>query len=161
MRDMSERLDELIDYRIRDLGSTFCPATEGRSSMIDGWLSLRVEDPKAVGAWYEKLGFEIVGARADVGSVVVGNKKRGRILVLLPGETIEHPDRLQIHFAVPDVDAEYERLTKEGVQFQEPPKDMPWRWRHAYTNDPAGHTVELCTPLPDAKDLDASFLRAS
>jgi hypothetical protein len=30
--------------------------------MIDGWLSLRVKDPKAVAEWHRKLGFEIIGA---------------------------------------------------------------------------------------------------
>jgi predicted enzyme related to lactoylglutathione lyase len=72
-------------------------------------------------------------------------------MVLLPGEKIEHPDRLQIRFAVPDVDAAYDRLTKAGVKFHEFPRDMPWRWRRAYTTDPAGHTVELCSPLPNAR----------
>jgi catechol 2,3-dioxygenase-like lactoylglutathione lyase family enzyme len=57
---------------------------------------------------------------------------------------------VQLHFHVPDVDAEYERLKVEGVEFEEPPRDMPWRWRHAYTRDPAGHTVEIYSPLPDA-----------
>lgn len=75
----------------------------------------------------------------------------------MPGASVEHPERLQMHFAVPDVDAEYDRLQQEGVQFSEPPKDMPWPWRHAYTSDPAGHTVELMSPLPEAEDPDAAL----
>jgi uncharacterized glyoxalase superfamily protein PhnB len=70
-------------------------------------------------------------------------------------------ERVQLHFEVRDVDAEYERLKSAGVDFKEPPQDMPWRWRHAYTNDPAGHTVEICSPLPDAKDKDAEFIRGT
>ena len=126
--------------------------------MIAGWLSLRVKDPQKVGEWYRKFGFELIGGRSDIGSVVVGNRKQGRALVLIPGEPLEHPDRLQIHFAVPDVDAEYARLKSNGIDFKAEPKDMPWRWRHAYTNDPAGHTVEICSPLPDAKDLDSTLV---
>ncbi len=38
--------------------------------------------------------------------------------------------------------------------FNGPPTDIPWRWRHAYTHDPAGYTVELVTPLPDALFLN-------
>jgi|SRR5579875_2110557 len=34
--------------------------------MINGWLSLRVEDPKSVGEWYEKLGFEVTIPRIAI-----------------------------------------------------------------------------------------------
>jgi uncharacterized glyoxalase superfamily protein PhnB len=80
-------------------------------------------------------------------------------MVLLPGEPLDHPDRLQIHFAVKDVDAAFERLSRGGDEFQMSPKDMPWRWRHAYTRDPAGHTIEICSPLSDADDADSAFAR--
>lgn len=65
---------------------------------------------------YGKLGFEIVGARTDVGSVVIGKKDLGRIIVWLPGEAPCHPDRLQINFAAKDVDAAFERLSEAGVE---------------------------------------------
>lgn len=45
--------------------------------MINGWLSLRVKDPSHVAEWYQKLGFEIVGARPDIGTVVVGTREKG------------------------------------------------------------------------------------
>jgi catechol 2,3-dioxygenase-like lactoylglutathione lyase family enzyme len=126
--------------------------------MIAGWISLRVKDPKQVGNWYEQLGLDVIGRRSDIGSVVVGTKDHGRAIVLIPGEPLEHPERLQIHLAVPDVDTAYQRLVSKGIEFKQGPKDMPWRWRHAYTSDPAGHTVEICSPLPDAKDLDSTLL---
>ena len=44
--------------------------------------------------------------------MVVGSEDRGRSIVFLRGQTLNHPDRLQIHFAVPDVDTEFERLTR-------------------------------------------------
>ncbi len=31
--------------------------------MISGWLSLRVRSPKEVGAWYEKIGLQVIGGR--------------------------------------------------------------------------------------------------
>jgi len=128
--------------------------------MIKGWISLRVEEPKKVAAWYiDKLGFEAQGERPGIG-LAVGTKDAGRAMVLLNGEGLEHPERVQLHFEVKDVDAEYQRLREAGVEFSEPPKDMPWRWRHAYTSDPAGHTVEICSPLPDAHDKDAEFVRS-
>lgn len=120
--------------------------------MINGWISLRVADPKSVGEWYHKVvGLEIVGGREDIGSVALGTSEHGEAMILLPGPSLEHPDRLQMHFHVANVDAEYNRLKELGVDFAEPPKDMPWGWRHAYTHDPVGHTVELVTPLPNAK----------
>jgi len=94
---------------------------------------------------------QVVGERSDIGSVALGSKEHGYAIILLPGESIDHPEKLQMHFHVRDVDAEYNRLKKLGVQFDEPPEDQPWGWRHAYMHDPAGHTVELCTPLANAK----------
>ncbi|HVX12994.1 MAG TPA: VOC family protein [Pirellulales bacterium] len=119
--------------------------------MFNGWISLRVQDPKGVSDWYkEHLGMEVLGRREDLGTQMLGSVDKGAALIFLPGEKSPDPERVQLHFHVDDVDAEYDRLKGEGVTFKAPPKDMPWRWRHAYTQDPAGHTVELCSPLPDA-----------
>lgn len=127
--------------------------------MINGWLSLRVENPKTVSEWYQRFGFTIVGSHPEIGTVVVGTPDLGRTMVLIPGERLDHPERLQIHFAVEDVDAEYERLSRAGIEFREPPRDTPWRWRHAYTSDPAGHTIEICSPLDDVHDVDSNLVR--
>ena len=57
------------------------------------------------------------------------------------GQNSEHPEKLQMHFEVADVDAEYNRLKRLGVEFDKPLEDQPWGWRHAYTHDPVGRTV--------------------
>jgi catechol 2,3-dioxygenase-like lactoylglutathione lyase family enzyme len=93
--------------------------------------------------------------RRDIGSVALGSKEHGPAIILLPSENIGHPDKLQMHFPVADVDAEYDRLKKLGIQFDEPPGHKPWGWRHAYTHDAAGHTVELCTPIAGAESVTA------
>jgi predicted enzyme related to lactoylglutathione lyase len=99
--------------------------------MFTGWISLRVKDPSAIGEWYKQVtGLQVVG-RPDMGAIALGTEEHGPAIILLPGESIEHADRLQMHFPVPDVDAEYNRLLKLGVQFDEPPEDKPWGWRHA------------------------------
>lgn len=119
--------------------------------MFPGWISLRVNEPKQIGDWYTRhLGLVVFGAREDIGSQALGSREHGAAIILLRGEPVDHPERLQMHFQVPDVDAAYERLKREGVEFDEPPADKPWGWRHAYTRDPAGHTVEICSPLPGA-----------
>ena len=126
--------------------------TDSEAKMLNGWISLRVKDPRAIGAWYTKVtGMQVVGSRPDMGGIALGDRERGYAIILLPGESIEHPERLQMHFEVADVDAEYDRLRRQGVEFDEPPADQPWGWRHAYTHDPVGHTVELCTPLTNAQ----------
>jgi catechol 2,3-dioxygenase-like lactoylglutathione lyase family enzyme len=106
-----------------------------------------------VGEWYTKhLGLEVLGSRkvGDGESQALGTSDRGMAIILLPGDPLEHPKRLQIHFHVTNVDVEYKRLQDEGVKFDEPPEDKPRGWRHAYTRDPLGHTVEICSPLPNA-----------
>ena len=80
--------------------------------MIKGWLSLPVRNPREVGAWYQRLGLQVIGGRPDVGIVVIGT-----------------------------------------------PKDIPWEWRHAYTQDPSGHVVEICSPLPSGRDVDSALMR--
>jgi catechol 2,3-dioxygenase-like lactoylglutathione lyase family enzyme len=120
--------------------------------MFPGWISLRVKDPQSVSEWYTKhLGLVVFGGREDIGSLALGTREHGAAIILLPGEPLDHAERLQLHFHVPDVDAAYQRLKREGVDFDEAPEDKPWGWRHAYTRDPVGHTVELCSPLPGAR----------
>jgi catechol 2,3-dioxygenase-like lactoylglutathione lyase family enzyme len=125
--------------------------------MFTGWIrsERRTEGHQRlvqVSDWYkEATGLQVVGEGKDFGSVALGSKEHGPAIILLPGESIGHPEKLQMHFPVPDVRAEYNRLRKRGIQFDEPPEDKPWGWRHAYTRDPAGHTVELCAPIAGAK----------
>jgi catechol 2,3-dioxygenase-like lactoylglutathione lyase family enzyme len=64
------------------------------------------------------------------------------------GEPVATPERVQFHAEVDDVDAVVERLTAQGVVFDEPPADRPWGVRSASCTDPAGHSVEFTTPFP-------------
>jgi len=34
-------------------------------------------------------------------------------------------------------------LESAGVVLTQPPKLMPWGWKHAYLNDPDGHEISL------------------
>jgi uncharacterized glyoxalase superfamily protein PhnB len=40
------------------------------------------------------------------------------------------------------VDDTYARLAQAGVDFVQPPQDMPWLWREVRLSDPDGH--QLC-----------------
>lgn len=118
-------------------------------------ISLRVPQPEIVSAWYmQHLGLAIKATHPQTGRIVLATDEPGTSVIFLPGEPPEHPERVQLHFRVADVDALYARLQAAGVLFTEPPTDMPWRWRHAYTHDPVGYTVELVTPLANALFLN-------
>ena len=50
---------------------------------------------------------------------------------------------LRLYFEVKKLDAVCKELFDKGVVFLQPPKDMPWGWRHAYLRDPDGHEISL------------------
>jgi catechol 2,3-dioxygenase-like lactoylglutathione lyase family enzyme len=50
---------------------------------------------------------------------------------------------LRLYFEVKNLDAFCAALRKKGVKFRQPPKTMPWGWRHAYLLDPDGHEISL------------------
>lgn len=50
-------------------------------------------------------------------------------------------------FTVEDVDAEFERLKKLGVEIVEPPKERPWGAKNMTFHDPAGNSITFrCFP---------------
>jgi catechol 2,3-dioxygenase-like lactoylglutathione lyase family enzyme len=53
---------------------------------------------------------------------------------------------------VADVDAEYERLKKNGVQIDQPPVNNPWGDRSFMVQDPIGLTLYLNTPIEPAQE---------
>jgi len=46
-----------------------------------------------------------------------------------------------VYFEVDDVDAEVDRLRRQGVEFHVEPVDQRWLWREAYTRDPSGNVL--------------------
>lgn len=48
-----------------------------------------------------------------------------------------------VYFETDQLDAEYRRLRRAGVEFDQRPTDMPWRWREALLRDPDGHPLCL------------------
>jgi len=57
-----------------------------------------------------------------------------------------------IDFVVADVDDAYQQLLSQGVEFVEPPTDMPWRLRTATFLDPAGYTLTITSYLRGGKE---------
>ncbi len=58
---------------------------------------------------------------------------------------------------VDDVDAEYERLTKEGVRSNDTPKDHPWGDRSFWIDDPLGVTLYIYKTIPASKEVLSSM----
>jgi catechol 2,3-dioxygenase-like lactoylglutathione lyase family enzyme len=109
-------------------------------------VTVFVEDPGRLREWYTgNLGLTV---SSETPRFVQLADQSGRPCVAFHvGAPPEHPNRIQLHFEVEDVDAEYERLRGQGLAFEERPEDKPWGWRVASVRDPAGHTVELVTPV--------------
>lgn len=74
---------------------------------------------------------------------------RGRTTIGLhqaePDRRLPGSEGIRIYFETADLDPLCAVLAERGVSFLQPPKDMPWGWRHAYLLDPDGHEISLYT----------------
>ena len=52
-------------------------------------------------------------------------------------------EQVTLYFEVDDVDGTFHRLQKVGIEFEQPPTDMPWLWRESRLRDPDGHRLCL------------------
>jgi catechol 2,3-dioxygenase-like lactoylglutathione lyase family enzyme len=50
---------------------------------------------------------------------------------------------IRLYFETRDLDKLCAALAAAGVVFAQPPRVMPWGWKHAYLNDPDGHEISL------------------
>jgi catechol 2,3-dioxygenase-like lactoylglutathione lyase family enzyme len=63
--------------------------------------------------------------------------------------SIHHVDLLPegpgvvVYFECEDVDAEVDRLERQGVAIEAYPSDQTWLWREAYLRDPDGNSICL------------------
>ncbi len=55
---------------------------------------------------------------------------------------------------VADVDAEHERLSKQGVTIVQPPQDNPWGDRSIITIDPIGINLYIYKPIPPTAEFE-------
>ena len=114
-------------------------------------ISLNVDDPEASAAFAaDHLGFTRE-MEAD-GFVSLSRPDAGFNLVYLRTglETFKPPalagrraDGLLVAFVVDDVDAEHDRLVREGVAITTPLETEPWGERYFQVTDPCGVVVQL------------------
>jgi predicted enzyme related to lactoylglutathione lyase len=114
-------------------------------------ISLNVDDPEASAVFAERhLGFTRE-MEAD-GFVSLSRPDAGFNLIYLRTglETFKPPalagrraDGLLVAFVVEDVDAEHDRLVREGVAITTPLETEPWGERYFQVTDPCGVVVQL------------------
>ena len=52
-------------------------------------------------------------------------------------------DGIRLYFETRDLEKVCKNLEAAGTAIKQPPKIMPWGWKHAYLDDPDGHEVSL------------------
>ena len=63
---------------------------------------------------------------------------------MAPGSMVGYaPGGCTLMFEVADVDAEFERLTAQGVEMVKPPLTYPWGSRSFWFRDPEGNIVDF------------------
>lgn len=54
---------------------------------------------------------------------------------------VAESEQVTVCFESDELDDEYDRLLRAGIEFDHPPADMPWLWREARLRDPDGHRL--------------------
>jgi uncharacterized glyoxalase superfamily protein PhnB len=119
-------------------------------------ISLNVEDPLA-SAEFVTRHFGFAQEMAADGFVSLAHPSAGFNLIFLhpalpsfkPAALAGHrADGLLVVFVVEDVDAEYERLLREGVEITTPIETEEWGERFFQVTDPCGVVFQMVTWLP-------------
>jgi catechol 2,3-dioxygenase-like lactoylglutathione lyase family enzyme len=102
----------------------------------------------ALNFYTDLLGFRAVDTFEWQGRTVYARLRapRGDSTIALhmaePGQDLTS-EGVRLYFEVKDLEKFCAKLEAAGVVITKPPKMMPWGWKHAYLNDPAGHEVSL------------------
>jgi catechol 2,3-dioxygenase-like lactoylglutathione lyase family enzyme len=90
------------------------------------------------------LGFKLIEAYGGYARL---QSTRGRSTIALHEARGSEPPskgrRVVMYFEVKDLHDACVSLGRKGVKFSQMPKMMPWRWTHAYLEDPDGHEISL------------------
>ena len=120
-------------------------------------LSLNVDDPVA-SATFAKQHLGFTEDMADDGFVSLSREDAGFNLIYLRTglESFKpdsmrgrHADGLLVVFVVDNIDEEYARLRREGVQITTPIQTEPWGERFFQVTDPNGVVIQLVQWLAD------------
>jgi catechol 2,3-dioxygenase-like lactoylglutathione lyase family enzyme len=94
--------------------------------------------------YVDHLGFQVIEIY-ETAYARLRSAKGGMTIALHVAEPAQplSSEGVRLYFEVKELDKFCAKLQGAGVRFSEPPKMMPWGWRHAYLNDPDGHEISL------------------
>lgn len=58
-------------------------------------------------------------------------------------EAMPSGDGIWVYFECEELDEKVVKLLAQGVEFELPPTDQPWKWREAHLRDPDGNKIIL------------------
>jgi len=98
----------------------------------------------ALAFYSDHLGFKVIEVFGEA-YARLRSPKGGMTIALHVAEPAQavSSEGVRLYLEVKELDKFCAKLQSDGVQIAEPPKMMPWGWRHAYLNDPDGHEVSL------------------
>jgi len=127
-------------------------------------ISLNVDDVAASAAFL-KQHFGLQEEMAADGFVSLTRDDLGvNVIFLRTGLASLKPDRLRdqhaagliLVFVVSDIDGEYARVQREGVEITTPIETEPWGERYFQVTDPNGVVVQLVQWMTDPTDVAGS-----
>lgn len=87
----------------------------------------------------------------ETGSTILSMNTRagGREVTQLPiPDGVQKNNTFELGFVTTEVEGMIERLRQAGVPILLEPTEKPWGQKVAYVEDPDGHYIEICTPIP-------------
>lgn len=122
-----------------------------------GYVILYVESLEKTKRFYgELLGLKLRNEfgsyiEYETGSTILSMNTRagGREVTGLPiPDGIQKSHTFELGFVTEDVEGVVDRLRQAGVPVLLEPTEKPWGQKVAYVEDPDGHYIEICTPIP-------------
>jgi catechol 2,3-dioxygenase-like lactoylglutathione lyase family enzyme len=125
---------------------------------------IMTDDVAGTSAFYQRhFGFEPAFAIDWYTHLVMGGDEGVNLAIIEAGhETIPKVARsgvrgLILNFEVENVDAEYERLTSEGLEVLQELRSEPFGQRHFILQDPNGVLIDLITLIEPTPEFAALF----
>ncbi|KAA1243447.1 VOC family protein [Aquimarina sp. RZ0] len=93
-------------------------------------------------AFYEKLGLRLI-VKSLPNYARFECKTGEATFSIHQVEALPDGNGIYVYFETEELDQEVARLKKEGVLFEQLPKDQSWLWREARLRDPDGNQIIL------------------
>jgi len=92
--------------------------------------------------FYQKLGLELIVKSLPTYARFVCPDGEATFSIHL-SEELPKGDGVVVYFECEDLDQTVKNLIREGIKFDQLPKDESWLWREAKLSDPDGNQIKL------------------